>query len=88
MGRQFSQSQYIGISTGSCIKCLMIQKIEAVISFKKEAEHQLSYTSSYLPLDHDPTMTHHAIVSITVRGVTMDTHMGPSYACLFMGHVE
>eukprot|EP00061_Rhincodon_typus_P004951 g23806.t1 len=30
-----------------------------------EAEHQLSGTSSYLSLDHDPTMTHQAIVSTT-----------------------
>eukprot|EP00061_Rhincodon_typus_P009754 g33500.t1 len=30
-----------------------------------KAQHQLSDTSSYLPLDHDPTMTHQTIVSTT-----------------------
>eukprot|EP00061_Rhincodon_typus_P015501 g43211.t1 len=29
------------------------------------AKRQLSDTSSYLPVDHDPTMTHQAIVSTT-----------------------
>eukprot|EP00061_Rhincodon_typus_P016646 g44972.t1 len=53
-----------------------------------EAQHQLSDTSSNLALDHNPTMTHQAIVSTMVREVAMGTRMGPSYAGLFMGYVE
>eukprot|EP00061_Rhincodon_typus_P010174 g34257.t1 len=52
----------------------------------EEAQHQLSDTSLYFPLDYDPIMTHQAIVSTTVRGVAMGTRMGPSYACLFKGY--
>eukprot|EP00061_Rhincodon_typus_P014585 g41688.t1 len=32
-----------------------------------DAEHQLSITTSYLPLDHDPTMAHQATISHTVH---------------------
>eukprot|EP00061_Rhincodon_typus_P015902 g43841.t1 len=47
-----------------------------------EAEHQLLDISSYIPLDHDPTIKHQ------MKGVAMGTHMGPSYAWLFVEYVE
>eukprot|EP00061_Rhincodon_typus_P006149 g26475.t1 len=35
---------------------------------KVEAKRQLSNTSSYLPLDHEPTMEHQSIVSAMFTG--------------------
>eukprot|EP00061_Rhincodon_typus_P004862 g23616.t1 len=42
-------------------------KIGAVVVWRTDVyiQRQLSDTSSYLPLDHDPTMTHQTTVSTT-----------------------
>ncbi|XP_067885423.1 uncharacterized protein [Heterodontus francisci] len=49
-----------------------------------ESERQLSDTSSYLPLDHDPTTEHQATVSRTVIGIISSRDLPPTASNLIV----